>query len=52
MLYQSGYLTIKVYNLRLQKYTLGIPNQEVRVGFTEGLLPIVAGIKGSDYFVV
>jgi len=29
-------------------YTLGIPNQEVRVGFTKGLLPIVTGMHGSD----
>ena len=48
LLFQSGYLTIKDYDWRLQAYTLGIPNQEVRVGFTEGLLPIVAGLEGAD----
>ena len=48
LLYQSGYLTIKRYDRLSQMYTLSIPNQEVRIGFTEGLLPFVAGIRGSD----
>jgi len=48
LLYQSGYLTIKDYDRWGQMYTLGIPNKEVRVGFTEGLLPAVAGMRGSD----
>ena len=48
LLYQSGYLTIKDFNRRMQSYTLGIPNQEVRVGFTEGLLPSVTGLDGPD----
>ena len=48
LLYQSGYMTIKDYDFFSQIYTLGIPNKEVRVGFTEGLLPAVAGIRGSD----
>ena len=47
LLYQSGYVTIKGYDRLMQEYTLGIPNKEVRVGFTEGLLPSVAGIRGS-----
>ncbi len=29
-------------------FTLGLPNKEVRVGFTEGLLPAISGIEGSD----
>ena len=48
LLYQSGYMTIKDYDFFGRMYTLGIPNQEVRVGFTEGLLPSVAGLRGSD----
>ena len=48
LLYQSGYLTIKDYDFIDQTYTLGIPNKEVRVGFTEGLLPTVTGMRGSD----
>ena len=48
LLYQSGYMTIKDYDFFGRMYTLGIPNQEVRVGFTEGLLPLVTGMRGSD----
>ena len=48
LLYQSGYLTIKDYDRLTLEYTLGIPNKEVRVGFTEGLLPSVTGMRGSD----
>lgn len=40
LLYQSGYLTIKDYNRALNQYTLGIPNNEVRVGLTANLLPL------------
>lgn len=39
VLYQSGYLTIKSYNPQLRLYTLGYPNEEVRNGFVECLLP-------------
>ena len=39
LLYQSGYLTIKSYDRFLKSYILGIPNNEVRVGLTENLLP-------------
>ena len=37
ILYQSGYLTIKDYEDG--EYILGFPNEEVRVGFLEGLMP-------------
>ena len=48
LLYQSGYLTIKDYDKETFMYTLSIPNLEVRLGFTEGLLPTYVGLKGSD----
>ena len=48
LLYQSGYLTIKDYDRETDSYVLTIPNKEVRVGFVEGLLPIYAGLRGSD----
>ena len=48
LLYQSGYLTIKDYERESATYTLGIPNQEVRVGYAEGLLPAYVGLDGSD----
>ena len=47
LLYQSGYLTIKDYERESDLYTLSIPNQEVRVGYTEGLLPTYVGLDGS-----
>jgi hypothetical protein len=40
ILYQSGYLTIKDYNRMLNEYILGYPNEEVKYGFTNNLLPI------------
>ena len=39
LLYQSGYITIKGYNRISQLYTLDIPNQEIRIGLMESLLP-------------
>ena len=39
VIYQSGYLTIKGYDKEFQEYTLGFPNEEVRIGFTKYLLP-------------
>lgn len=48
LLYQSGYLTIKDYDKDSGIYTLSIPNQEVRIGYTEGLLPVYIGLESSD----
>lgn len=48
LLYQSGYLTIKGYDREVEAYTLSIPNQEVRIGYTMGLLPAYTGLKASD----
>lgn len=48
LLYQSGYLTIKDYDSETQAYTLAIPNQEVRIGYVEGLLPTYIGLDGAD----
>jgi hypothetical protein len=39
MIYQSGYLTIKDYNEEFKLYTLGFPNDEVRYGFINFLMP-------------
>ncbi|MGL4519976.1 MAG: ATP-binding protein [Phocaeicola sp.] len=39
VLYQSGYLTIKKYNRVLDVFTLGYPNEEVRMGFLRCLMP-------------
>ena len=48
LLYQSGYLTIKDYDREGQIYTLSIPNQEVRSGYAEGLLPAYTGLSGGS----
>lgn len=48
LLYQSGYLTIKGYDPRSDSYVLAIPNKEVRVGLTEGLVPAYTGIRSGD----
>ena len=48
LLYQSGYLTIKNYDRESEIYTLSIPNQEVRIGYTQGLLPTYIGLSSTD----
>ena len=48
LLYQTGYLTIKDYDRESEIYTLSIPNQEVRIGYTDGLLPVYTGLEGED----
>ena len=48
LLYQSGYLTIKDYDRESEAYTLSIPNQEVRVGYVRGLLPIYTGLDDAN----
>ena len=39
LLYQSGYYTIKQGDIQFESYTLGIPNQEVRIGLMQSLVP-------------
>ncbi|MBD5328506.1 MAG: ATP-binding protein [Bacteroides sp.] len=45
LLYQTGYLTIKRYNRRLEYYRLGIPNKEVERGLFSVLLPYYVQIR-------
>lgn len=47
LLYQSGYLTIKDFDREGEIYTLSIPNQEVRIGYIQGLLPSYVGLDSS-----
>ena len=42
LLYQAGYLTIKDFDPKTQKYTLGLPNREVSKAFWDSL--------GNHYF--
>ncbi len=41
LLYQSGYLTIKEFDLATQIYTLAYPNEEVKYGMLNSLAPEV-----------
>lgn len=54
VLYQSGYLTIKGYDPDFQVYQLAYPNEEVRKGFIESLLPAYIELPGqnSTFYVV
>jgi hypothetical protein len=53
LLYQSGYLTIKSYNEHFNSYTLGFPNEEVKYGFFNELLPVYMPKKEnlSEFYV-
>ena len=46
VLYQSGYLTIKDYEDG--EYTLGFPNEEVRIGFLKGLIPYYTHLGSEE----
>ena len=39
LLYQTGYLTISDYDSSRKRYTLCFPNEEVKYGFLESLMP-------------
>lgn len=43
LLYQSGYLTIKQYDLKENLYSIGLPNFEVRTALFESLIPFYLG---------
>lgn len=47
LLYQSGYLTIKSYNERLKRVKLGIPNEEVKMGLFNELVPFYVKSKSG-----
>lgn len=47
LLYQTGYLTIRDYDRRLRLYTLRLPNEEVKEGFLNFLLPYYANFHGE-----
>lgn len=46
LLYQTGYLTIKGYDDGF--YQLGIPNEEVKKGFLDYLMPYYANVQDAD----
>ena len=45
ILFQSGYLTLKDYDERLDLYKLGFPNDEVKYGFLDNLVPAYTSIS-------
>ncbi|WP_428771046.1 ATP-binding protein [Treponema sp. HNW] len=47
ILFQSGYVTIKDYNDFAGLYRLGFPNDEVRYGFLDNLLPAYTSVKSD-----
>jgi hypothetical protein len=48
LLYQTGYLTITGYEKRFNDFILAFPNEEVRIGFLQSLLPSVTR-RPQDY---
>ena len=52
LLYQSGYLTIKSYDPLFDEFTLGFPNEEVKYGFLNELLPVFTPQIIHDTFSV
>ena len=52
ILYQSGYLTIKDYDKRFGTYTLDYPNEEVKEGFVNFLLPYYSYSKSTRHTTI
>lgn len=48
MIYQSGYLTIKHYDKEVELYTLKFPNDEVRYGFLNFLVPYYTNVSDDE----
>ena len=48
VIYQSGYLTIKGYDKEFKMYRLGFPNDEVKYGFMNFILPFYTPIRDGE----
>ena len=48
LIYQSGYLTIKGYDKRFGNYLLKFPNDEVRYGFMDFLVPYYTSVVDDE----
>ena len=48
ILFQAGYLTIKGYDPEFRLYKLGFPNDEVKYGFLDNLIPVYTSIAKDD----
>jgi hypothetical protein len=51
-LYQAGYLTIKSYPGTGDKYILGVPNGEVRIGLLKNLIPLYTALDPDKVYNV
>ena len=53
LFFQTGYLTIKDFDFGTNLYSLGLPNEEVKTGFLEFLLPkyLNTGVKDTPFLV-
>ena len=53
LIYQSGYLTIKDFDKEFRMYTLGFPNDEVRYGFLNFLVPYYTpvGVDKQNFYI-
>lgn len=56
LLYQAGYLTIADYNRKMKRYTLCFPNEEVKYGLLNSMLPAyvhnASEANGLDIFTL
>ncbi|NDV58404.1 ATP-binding protein [Bacteroides sp. 519] len=48
MMYQSGYLTIKGYDERFDRYVLGFPNDEVKYGLLNFATPFYSTVTSTE----
>ena len=48
ILFQAGYLTIKGYDPEFRLYKLGFPNDEVKYGFLDNLIPVYTSIAKDN----
>ncbi|MCF7799421.1 ATP-binding protein [Candidatus Babeliales bacterium] len=49
LLFQTGYLTITDYNKKTFNFTLGYPNQEVRLSFTKDIIESMTKLEVTKY---
>ncbi|MCB6974979.1 AAA family ATPase, partial [Butyricimonas sp. DFI.6.44] len=48
LIYQSGYLTIKEFDTEFKNYLLAFPNEEVKYGFINFLVPFYTSIPDEE----
>ncbi len=48
LFYQTGYLTIKSFDERFNRFQLGYPNEEVTEGFYEYILPYYSNLRNQN----